>query len=146
MSYQTWVKHDEAGRLIASYRVPSGEVPPSGSAWRQLEAGGEKLLRSNALRRNYVAGGRVVEKIRLRITASGRGVVGPRGVGAPVLVSVEGLPASAPSVRLLVGDQLVEVPNGQPLNVFWDRATQVTVRLDPTHVEYEARPARILFE
>jgi hypothetical protein len=140
MSYRTWVKHDEAGRLIASYRVPADEASPSGD-WRVVTEGGEKLLRSRALRRNYIADGRIREKARLRITASGRGTAG-RG---SVAVEVFGLPPEVPSVRLEVGGQIVEVPNGTPLNVSWNTPTQVTVRLDPSHVEYEARAINILF-
>ena len=143
MSYQTHIKHDSAGRLIASYRAPADEAPPKGEGWQRVAAGegAALLLRSNALRRHYVSHGKIARKHRITLRSSGRAPV-----NGTATVKIEGLPAGFPSIRLLVAGKLVEVPAGQDLNVTWDTATQVTVRVDPEQPEFEGRAVQILFE
>jgi hypothetical protein len=138
---KTYIRYDAAGRLIARYKVPDNEQAPEGD-WHQLTTeDGRKLLRTRAIRRHFMSHGQVRRKVRIALRGPGR-----VKVGSPAVITIEGIPDWLPSVRLVVADQVVEVPAGETLTVTWNTPTAVTVKPDPTQPEIEGRSVQILFE
>jgi len=139
MSYKTFIKVDGNGNIVASYHTPANQIQPvTGPGWVEAsQTDGPQLLPRGAGNRFFFRGGRLVKKNRIRIQIRGRGrAPNAQGQGGvPVRVSVTGLPESLPSVRLLIGGSVVELPRDEELSLGWDTATKVKIEIDPMQVE-----------
>jgi hypothetical protein len=139
MSYRSLVKLDGDGNILAYYHTP--EDQPGASGFLKLDE--PTLVAKGRLGRSFVRDRKLVEKAHIRLRVAAEGVAGV----SPATVEITGIPEDVPSIRLLVGrDGMVEVPNGQDLLLSWDTPTRVTVRVDPTHLEFDSNTVGVVFK